>query len=216
MAALRGVGASVGPSLGRLLASCQQTGFHLSNLNLRGCPELLSISGLNAIFEGLGDAQLPGLRTLDLNGCDIRPAAAPALGALLKRCTNLQELRLGSNPALLTREGMAALHRGLGPRGMPSLANLHLGDCDIQAPEAESLGKLLGRVNERLETLTLSRNRCLTTSVGLAGIERGLAGKGMPALRELLVYRNFTTNAMDIEQNLRRRLGVGANCFVYA
>jgi len=202
-----------GPSLGRLLDAGSE---HLSNLHLRSCPDLLTPVGLSGIFEGLGDARLQALRWLDLDRCDVQPDAGPALGALLARCPLLQELRLGSNPALLTPQGLRGLLDGLGCRGMPSLSVLHLGDCDIQPSAAESLGTLFARHCRTLTTLSLSRNRFLTTPDGLEGIEKGLRGKGLPALQELLVYRTFNMKSLACQENLRRKLGVSPECSVRA
>jgi Ran GTPase-activating protein (RanGAP) involved in mRNA processing and transport len=210
---MRGVSSSAGPSLGRLLDAGSQ---HLSNLHLRRCPELLTPAGLSGIFEGLGDARLHALRWLDLDRCNVQPDAGPALGALLARCPRLQELRLGSNPALLTPEGLRGFLAGLGCRGMPSLSVLHLGDCDIQPAAAESLGMLFARHCKNLTTLSLSKNRFITTSDGLAGIEKGLQGKGLPALQELLVYRTFNMKSLACQENLRQKLGAPPECSVRA
>lgn len=203
--------AAASTSLGKFLARNPQ----LSNLNLKHSPELLSSQGLLGLSQGLGDSALPCLEVLDLDNCDIQPAAACELGRLLARCPALRELRLWSNPGLLTPEGLAGLKDGLGNASLPVLARLHLGSCNIQASAAESLGSLLAR-SSRLQLLSLSLNRFLLTSEGLAGLERGLGGVELSELRELLVYRTFNTKSVTAKENILQKIGAGTECVVRA
>jgi len=188
---------------------------YLSNLSLRSSPDLLTEKGLAGLSSGLGDAELPRLRSLDLDNCDIQPGAAHRLGRLFAKCPALEELRLWSNPGLMTAEGLDGLKQGLGGACLPALTRLHLGSCDIQASAAESLGTLLAR-SSQLQILSLSLNRFLLTNEGIAGLERGLGGVELSELRELLVYRTFNTKSLTAKAALLQRIGASSECVVRA
>eukprot|EP00929_Paragymnodinium_shiwhaense_P096079 TRINITY_DN5756_c0_g1_i1.p1 TRINITY_DN5756_c0_g1~~TRINITY_DN5756_c0_g1_i1.p1 ORF type:complete len:221 (-),score=61.93 TRINITY_DN5756_c0_g1_i1:540-1202(-) len=211
---MRHVPAAAGHELGSFLARFSM----LPNLSLKRCPQLFTAEGLDGLHGGLGDAKLHLLRSLDLDDCAIEPAQAEGLGRLLARCPKLEELKLWSNPGLLTTDGLAGLQRGLGEAELPNLRQLHLGCCDIQASAAEGLGAVLAK-SSQLHILSLSMNRFLMTSEGLRGLEKGLksaGSEGLPELRELLLYRTFNTKSEDALANIRQRIGLSPECVLRA
>jgi len=202
------ISSSAASSLGGFLGRCPQ----ISNLNLSGSPDLFATVGLRRFLLGLNGKALPGLRSLDLAGCNVQPEAAELLGRLLARCHNLGELHLRGNPALFTQEGLKNLDQGLGSTGLAVLSRLHIGDCNIQAVAAPSLGAILGRCAQ-LQRLSLSQNRGLLTPDGIDALHSGLNGASLPSLQELALYR-CNVRTPESKDRVRELLGAPEHCTI--
>mmetsp|Transcript_13879 Transcript_13879/g.24206 ORF Transcript_13879/g.24206 Transcript_13879/m.24206 type:complete len:208 (+) Transcript_13879:32-655(+) len=205
-----GIPSASASHLGAFLARHPQ----LSNLNLSRSPDLFSKTGLRALTAGLGGVSLPGLKTLDLAGCNVQVDAAVDLGIFLARCSQLETLLLDDNEALFTRQGLDALGQGLGLKSPRALNKLYIAGCNIQPQAAPSLGTILARCSN-LETLSLSMNPKLMTANGLAGLEQGLNGARLPVLQQVALYR-CRVRGDESKDRIRQLLGAPETCTVRA
>jgi len=76
-----GLSHEVGEALGRLFAMLPA----LEEGNLSWNPQLFSSEGCKNVVQGLGEASIPSLKTLNLGYCDIAPDAHKAVGELFAR-----------------------------------------------------------------------------------------------------------------------------------
>jgi hypothetical protein len=207
---MMGISVASASRLGAFLARYPQ----ISNLNLSRCPDLFTEVGMKRLLGGLGAAELPRLKSLDLGACDIQVESATHLGSFLARCSNLQTLALNDNAALFTHEGLEALSQGLGLGGPLALSKLQIAGCNIQPTASLKLGNILAQCSN-LEQLSLSMSPKLLTANGLAGLEEGLCGAKLPALQQVALY-NCLVEKAESKEHIRELFGAPTTCSMLA
>merc|ERR1711924_295371 len=101
--------------------------------------------GLEGVLRGSGSGTLP-IEELDLEHCNIQPAAGLAIGQFLGKCPHLKTAKLAANRerSLFTVEGLEGVLRGIGSGTLP-IEELQLGSCNIQPAAGPALVQLLGK-----------------------------------------------------------------------
>merc|ERR1711924_550742 len=101
---------AAGPALGQFLGKCPQ----LKTAKLGHNNLAFTVEGLEGVLRGIGIGTLP-IEELDLEHCNIQPAAGLAIGQFLGKCPHLKTAKLAANRerSLFTVEGLEGVLRGI-------------------------------------------------------------------------------------------------------
>ncbi|CAL1146447.1 unnamed protein product, partial [Cladocopium goreaui] len=158
------------------------------------------------------------IRKLDLSyehlppgGKAMAPQQGMALGAFLRYCSQLVELRLEGNAQLCTAGGLRGLLDGLGEQRL-QLRTLLFGGCGVAEQAAPYLGLALDVQSSRLlqkcpvlTTLNLAGNRNLCTAAGLRALLQSWAGDRIPLKQLVLKNCGLETSSAHVLGEVLRR-----------
>jgi hypothetical protein len=164
---------------------CAALGAHASLKSLQFCEAYL---GAPATLDALVDAALVSLHTLDLVGCDLCPASAPALARLLRGGTLCALHIVGGDVALLDEPAAALLADAL--RANSTLTELSLVHARLWH-DAAAAAALLGALTAHpsLRTLSCINNHVAGDATVCGAALGALIAANAPALTELDISR---------------------------